>query len=312
MSKLKNKFLYAAVIILTFTYILSFCNDNFDKREKMQTALINPNYKEKITFFEFYDGDSQKISLIKNNNFWEIQKNYGNFIQKMPANSQKINEFLDAAVKIVNMYKISDTYEEDNSFMILKPGFIQLKYGFENNYYEIFFGGNDFSLSSRYFMTGKSTNIYEISDYLDKFLTVSVQFWAEPLLISSEIFGKINVQDIQRNYAKMNDKILTITDLQKLLDLRHGGFYEINVDENTENQNLNEINNAAKLKSKAELSELFLELGNKNTIKLEFFQENEDSQIEVKSYYSTSDKKEFIFNSKISLWTYNKIKEIIL
>lgn len=309
MSKLKNKFLYAAVIILTFTYILSFCNANRDKREKMQTALINPNYKEKITFFEFYDGDNQKIFLIKNNNFWEIQKKYGNFIQKMPANSQKINEFLDAAVKIVNMYKISDTYEEDNSFMILIPGFIQLKYGFENNCYEVFFGGNDFSLSSRYFMTGKSTSIYEISDYLDKFLTVSVQFWAEPLLISSEIFGKINVQDIQRSYAKMNDKILTITDLQKLLDLRHGGFYEISVDENAENQNLNET---TKLKSKAELSELFLELGNKNTIKLEFFQEKEDSQIKVKSYYSTSDKKEFIFNSKISLWTYNKIKEIIL
>lgn len=355
MSNLKNKFLYAAIFVLTFAYFFSFCNANKDKREKIQTALINPNYKEKIEFFEFYDGENQKISLVKNDDFWEIQKKYGNFTQKMPANSQKIKKFLNESAKVVNMYKISDSYEENEAFMILKPGFIRLKYGFEDNYYEIFFGNKDFSLSSRYFATGKSTSVYEISDYLENFLTVSAQFWADPLLISSEIFGKIGVSDIQRNYAKIDGKFSAISDLQKLLDLRHGGFFDVEnkIGENSEifqllNENeksnlktegetnsraesknqhtstqtseyenlrdnqKSEFETELKLKFQAELSEIFLELGNKNSIKLEFFKESENSQIAVKSSYSAADKRNFVFNSKISLWTYNKIKEITL
>lgn len=301
MSKLKNKIIYIVIIVLSLTYVLSFINVNKDKRTKVKTALINPDYKDKITFMEFYDGDNQKITLVKSNGFWEIQTQIHDVVLKMPANYQKIESFLNLSTQILNMYKISDTFTPENSFLILQPGSIQLKYGFDDKKYELFFGGQDFSHSSRYLMTGKSTNIYEISNVLDNYLTVSQQFWSDPKLISSEVLGKISQNDIQRNYLKIDGILYEILDLQKLLDLRHGGFSEI-----SENYEINENSEPQ--------AELFLELGNKNTVKLEFFQENDASFIEVKStYHRYSDinngknSEIYSFNSKISQWTYNKI-----
>lgn len=314
MLKLKNKYLYIIALSLLFLYIFSFIFQKSDKRKSVKSALINPLFVNKIDSFELFDGDKEKIIFKKNQNVWEIHKDFDNSLQKIPAESKKIENFLKTASEVVNMYKISDTFTENNSFMILKPGYIQLKYTIDNKIYEIFFGAQDFSLSSRYVMSGKSTAIYEISNYLDNYLTTSVQFWCDSSLISQNVFGKIQASDIQKNYVIFDDKMHTFSDLQKLLDLRHGGFIS-NIQKNQDEQILESANQSQK-KNQNENSiskmKIFLELGNKNQITLNFIQEKENSFVQVESVYENSYGEKFVYNSQISLWTYNKIKEITL
>ena len=314
MLKIKNKYLYIIALSLLFLYIISFIFQKSDKRKSVKSALINPLYVNKIDSFELFDGDKEKIIFKKNQNVWEIHKDFDNSLQKIPAETKKIENFLKTASEVVNMYKISDTFTENNSFMILKPGYIQLKYTIDNKIYEIFFGAQDFSLSSRYVMSGKSTAIYEISNYLDNYLTTSVQFWCDSSLISQNVFGKIQASDIQKNYVIFDDKMHTFSDLQKLLDLRHGGFVS-NIQKNQDEQILESANQSQK-KNQNENSiskmKIFLELGNKNQITLNFIQIKENSFVQVESVYENSSGEKFVYNSQISLWTYNKIKEITL
>ncbi len=314
MLKIKNKYLYIIIVILIFLYVFSFIFQRSDKRKSLKSTLINPSYVNEIEYFELFDGDKEKLIFQKNGNVWEIHKNYENNIQKLPAESTIINDFFKTASGVVNMYKISDTFTENNSFMILKPGYIQFKYTYKDKIYEIYFGAQDFSLSSRYVMSGKSTAIYEISNFLDKYLTTSVQFWCDSSLISQNVFGKIQVSDIQKNYVIFDDKMHIFSDLQKLLDLRHGGF--ISDYKNLQNEQINENsfqsrneNSEKKFESKMEI---FLELGNKNQITLNLFQLKENSFVSVESVYENSVGEKFVYNSQISLWTYNKIKEITL
>ena len=314
MLKIKNKYLYIIIVILIFLYVFSFIFQRSDKRKSLKSTLINPSYVNEIDSFELFDGDQEKITFQKNGNVWEIHKNYENYIQKLPAESTIIKDFFKTASGVVNMYKISDTFTEDNSFMILKPGYIQFKYTYKDKIYEIYFGAQDFSLSSRFVMSGKSTDIYEIPNFMDKYLTTSVQFWCDSSLISQNVFGKIQVSDIQKNYVIFDDKMHIFSDLQKLLDLRHGGF--ISDYKNLQNEQINENsfqsrneNSEKKFESKMTI---FLELGNKNQITLNLFQLKENSFVSVESVYENSVGEKFVYNSQISLWTYNKIKEITL
>ncbi|MCI6188229.1 MAG: hypothetical protein MR739_13850 [Spirochaetia bacterium] len=314
MLKIKNKYLYIIIVILIFLYVFSFIFQRSDKRKSLKSTLINPSYVNEIEYFELFDGDKEKLIFQKNGTVWEIHKNYENNIQKLPAESTIIKDFFKTASGVVNMYKISDTFTENNSFMILKPGYIQFKYTYKDKIYEIYFGAQDFSLSSRFVMSGKSTDIYEISNFMDKYLTTSVQFWCDSSLISQNVFGKIKVSDIQKNYVIFDDKMYIFSDLQKLLDLRHGGF--ISDYKNLQNEQINENsfqtqneNSEKKFESKMEI---FLELGNKNQIHLNLVQIKDNSFVQVESVYQNEVGEKFVYNSQISLWTYNKIKEITL
>ena len=311
MLKIKNKYLYIIIVGLLFLYIFSFIFQRSDKRTYVKSSLINPSTVNKIDNFELFDGDKEKITFRKNGNVWEIIKIFDDNLQKLPAETKKIENFFKTASQIVNMYKISDTFTENNSFMILKPGFIQFKYFTGDKFYEIFFGAQDFSLSSRYVMSGKSTAIYEISNFLDNYLTTSVQFWCDSSLISQNVFGKIQVSDIQKNYVIFDDKMHIFSDLQKLLDLRHGGFIS-NIQNQDEQNPENPYKNGNQNKEYESKMTIFLELGNKNQITLNLFQLKENSFVSVESVYENSVGEKFVYNSQISLWTYNKIKEITL
>ena len=311
MLKVKNKYLYIIIVGLLFLYIFSFIFQKSDKRTYVKSSLINPSTVNKIDSFELFDGDKEKITFQKNGNVWEMIKIFDDNLQKLPAETKKIENFLKTASQIVNMYKISDTFTENNSFMILKPGFIQFKYFTGDKFYEIFFGAQDFSLSSRYVMSGKSTAIYEISNFLDNYLTTSVQFWCDSSLISQNVFGKIQVSDIQKNYVIFDDKMHIFSDLQKLLDLRHGGFIS-NIQNQDEQNPENAYKNGHQNKEYESKMTIFLELGNKNQITLNLFQLKENSFVSVESVYENSVGEKFVYNSQISLWTYNKIKEITL
>ena len=210
---------------------------------------------------------------------------------------------INELIKTRNLYKISDKINKNSSLGLTNGTEFHISYSYDDSSFrELIFGNQDFSLSSRYMMTGENTQVYEIDSSMDNYLTTSIQNWAEPYIISQTVFGKITPQDIQRTQVTELNKnhIGTISDVQKLLDLRHGGRPEANALE-------------SELVTIPE-TVINLELGNKNEIELEFYKSEKENEFIVTVIYKAEKNGELIFTStaKISSWTYNKIKEITL
>ncbi len=311
-------FLYALVLILALLYLLSFVKKT-DKRKAVNTALINSKYQDSINKLQLSNAQGL-LEITKKDGIW--------FAGDFPADSERINNFLKNLTKIRTLYKLQELksnkasqseslneiygFDEANKFV--------LRYFYnESDFMDLIFGKNDFSQTSRYLMTSKSTAIFEVDNLLEPYLTLSRQIWCEPYMISHIIPGKIDsdmIMKIKINYD--NNEIIKDsqsenwkTNCSKLLDLRHGGFQELNKNGNTETSTDSTFE-----KNQAEMI-LSLELGNKNSIKITISPDDNSSenigQYQVQAqYYLNASNQIFTCNSQISLWTYNKIKEIML
>ncbi len=311
-------FLYATVLILALLYLLSFVKKT-DKRKAVNTALINSKYQDSIYKLQLSNAQGS-LEITKKDGIW--------FAGDFPADSERINNFLKNLTKIRTLYKLQELksnkasqseslneiygFDEANKFV--------LRYFYnESDFMDLIFGKNDFSQTSRYLMTSKSTAIFEVDNLLEPYLTLSRQIWCEPYMISHIIPGKIDsdmIMKIKINYD--NNEIIKDsqsenwkTNCSKLLDLRHGGFQELNKNGNTETSTDSTFE-----KNQAEMI-LSLELGNKNSIKITISPDDNSSenigQYQVQAqYYLNASNQIFTCNSQISLWTYNKIKEIML
>lgn len=294
--------LYSIIFSLLALYIFSFFKST-DKRKEIQTALVNPKYISAIN----------KIQLLHENNFIELKKIEDVwFINENSADKQKITEFLDNLSKIRKVYLLTDKIEKNNYFGFDEENVFKVRYFYsENDFEDLFFGKNDFAQTSRYFMSGKNTKVYELENDLDKYLNISEQSWSEALLISQNIFGNITSSDIQRILVNDGDnnnknvKIITSSNnnwntiTQKILDLRHGGTYYGEFNSNNKNQR--------------KVYSIKIELGNMNEIFMEFFStDNEAEYIVSTNYLIFKNNKFYKTKAKISAWTYNKIKEITL
>ena len=312
-----SKILIGLAAILTVLYILSFTKSctSTDKREKVKTALVNQKYKDSIESIILQDATGTLV--LKNiGSFWTVARDtesiYGPIQLRgdIPASPEKINNFIEELIKVRNLYKISDKINSNSSLGLTNGTEFHIRYNYTNessdseSFHELIFGNQDFSLSSRYLMTGSNTQVYEIDTSLDTYLTTSVQSWAEPYIISREIVST----DIQTITASSTDEahkgINKITgkseQADKLLELRHGGIP-------TSDQILDS--------SKSEtLLGLDIENGDKSSIKIIINPlANQESTYLVETNYFDSEG-ELIYNSysTISRWTYNKIKEITL
>ena len=284
----KNRILLIIAAVLAVLYLLSFTTaaSSKDKREKLKTSLVNPKYKETITSFELSDSTGT-LELKKQGSFWTAGS--------LPASNERIEKLISDLTTIRNLYKISDKITENSTFGLTNGTEFHLRYYTDSGFHELVFGNQDFSLSSRYMMTEKSTQVYEIDDSFDKYLTTSIQSWSEPYIISRQVLGNITQNDIQT----VNTKLLDKQKIGQLLELRHGGA----VNEDTEIPLTKPVMN------------LSLELGNKKSIVLEIFDEqnpNETSYIVKSEYKNEAGRTEYTAFCKISGWTYSKIKEIIL
>ena len=282
-----NKILIIIASILIILYVLSFtraCTSK-DDREKIKTSLVNQKYKDSITSFELQDSAGE-IKITNKGDFWTVGT--------LPASEQRMQAFINNLTTIRNLYKISDKINKNSTLGLTTGTEFHLKYSTADTFHELIFGNQDFSLSSRYMMTEKSTQVYEIDSSLDTYLTTSMQSWAEPLIISQLVFGKITPQDIQRTTV--------ISDPQKLLDLRHGG-----IPGEEELLSILQTNQTSD-------TTITLELGNKNEIELKIYPAKNSSEFIVMTEYhkQKGDTPYYTSVSKISSWTYNKIKEITL
>ncbi|MBP5520673.1 MAG: DUF4340 domain-containing protein [Treponema sp.] len=311
----KNKILLIITGVLLALYLISFtksCSMQAqDKREKIKTALVNPKNKKKINQIELSDSTGS-LCLVNQNGFWQIliQNNAENQALTFPAAKERIENLIENLIKVRNLYKISDKINKNSSLGLTNGTEFYLRYCYDEGFHELIFGNQDFSLSARYLMTDKNTQVYETDNGLDVYLTTSLQSWAEPYLVSKNVFGSKVLNDIQKISVIKNENgkktVSSISDFQKFLDLRHGGiatdvFQVLQTENNSEN-----------------VMKINVELGNKDFLELEFFGNSQDfaegNAFLVKTQYfkSSSEKAFYTSYSKISSWTYNKINEMTL
>lgn len=290
-----NTILIVLAAILAALYVLSFTRSctSKDSREKIKTSLVNQKYKDSITSFELQDATGS-LTITNKGDFWTVDT--------LPASNERMQSFINNLTTIRNLYKISDKINKNSTLGLTTGTEFHLKYSTQDTSHELIFGNQDFSLSSRYMMTEKSTQVYEIDSSLDTYLTTSVQNWAEPFIVSQLVFGKITSQDIQRTSVINQNHLTSISDTQKLLDLRHGGIPG-------EEELLSALQN-----SKTPDTTITLELGNKNEIELKIYPTKSENEYIVMTEYhkQKGDSPYYTSVSKISSWTYNKIKEITL
>ena len=168
-----------------------------------------------------------------------------------------------------------------------------------SEYQRLYFGSTDFSQARRYFTTLELNSIFLFDSSFENFLNTNVQSWSDPYIISQQLKNEVFQMGDPQGVSGVPEPVEGQTDLEKLFELRHGGIAESGL------QIL-----------EPELS-FTIQMGDKSTIYLEISEilTNADSAKEyaVKTTFDSPRlSQNFSYSTKISLWTYNKIKEIML
>lgn len=301
---------YFAALILLVLYILS------------QTVLSSRGqkkaYSQKIVFIHEADipnidgfiihNENNELIISKADDMWLVYST-DNPQNKIPADTQKLKSLfltlatgrtISKAGNKTNLSAYGLNEQNTYSIAIYKNGTL---------YKNLLFGDLDFSQTQRYFTDDELNSVFYHDTSFDNFLTASVLSWCDPFIISSQLKDSVfNTGDIQTastyDFAEKKGSALTPDNenwnqsITKLLELRHGGFpSETNFTYGQDNL----------------LTKIQLETGNLVQITLEIYKTQSTEEFNVKTtFFSELSQKEFSYNTAISLWTYNKIKEIML
>lgn len=303
--KLSKNFILGFInLFLLILFFVSFNSrfTNKDTSEIIKTELINEKNVNSITKIQFSQGN-KKLFLIKNDDFW-ILKTDENSKNAMPGDTVKIEKFITDFASLRDIKKLSNKISEKNNYGFDYINSFKIRYFIDDdNFSDLIFGGQDFSLSSRYLMVSNKATVFELDDSLDSYLDLSIQQWSEPTIISKNVLGNVDETDIQSITITENGTnfIYTknttddfFTKANKLLELRHGGLGE----------SVSSVNSVKDIK---------IEFGNKEWVTLSFYNSTEEKEyIIVSQYYIEAINKKYYYTSKISSWTYNRINEIML
>lgn len=303
--KLSKNFILGFInLFLLILFFVSFNSrfTNKDTSEIIKTELINEKNVNSITKIQFSQGN-KKLFLIKNDDFW-ILKTDENSKNAMPGDTVKIEKFITDFASLRDIKKLSNKISEKNNYGFDDINSFKIRYFIDDdNFSDLIFGGQDFSLSSRYLMVSNKATVFELDDSLDSYLDLSIQQWSEPTIISKNVLGNVDETDIQSITITENGTnfIYTknttddfFTKANKLLELRHGGLGEY----------VSSVNSVKDIK---------IEFGNKEWVTLSFYNSTEEKEyIIVSQYYIEAINKKYYYTSKISSWTYNRINEIML
>lgn len=303
--KLSKNFILGFInLFLLILFFVSFNSrfTNKDTSEIIKTELINEKNVNSITKIQFSQGN-KKLFLIKNDDFW-ILKTDENSKNAMPGDTVKIEKFITDFASLRDIKKLSNKISEKNNYGFDDINSFKIRYFIDDdNFSDLIFGGQDFSLSSRYLMVSNKATVFELDDSLDSYLDLSIQQWSEQTIISKNVLGNVDETDIQSITITENGTnfIYTknttddfFTKANKLLELRHGGLGE----------SVSSVNSVKDIK---------IEFGNKEWVTLSFYNSTEEKEyIIVSQYYIEAINKKYYYTSKISSWTYNRINEIML
>jgi len=314
-SSKKVFFTWFASGLLLLLYIFSFTLFSDDKDKKaFRTQLILINEADISNIDGFVVQDSKGALLIsKTKDMW-LLASAEDSLNTIPADTQKLKEFFLLLTSKKELTKAGEkkSDQELNSYGLSSSQAITISiYKNGSRYKTLSFGDLNFSQTGRYFTDEELNSILLYDNSFDSYLTSSLQNWADPYIISDQLKNYVfNCGDIQSassyDYIQKEGKVLTSQDenwqssISKLEELRHGGFAK----------------DAEKLISQNSLSpviKVHLETGNMASILLEIYATPNESQFIVKSSFNSEPQaKSFSYYTSISLWTYNKIKEIML
>lgn len=306
-----NAYLIFACILLVILYSFSvFKKPEAEQRKALSTALVNPKYRDDISRISIFNG-GKSLTLDKSSGYWQLLDDENEYI-KLVADSSLVNKMLEELTSVIEVYKVSDKGGKVlKDFGLESAGqeaFIFDFYCAEEKAGQILFGKNDFSQTNRYVKSASSTTVYETKDFMQNYLSTSIQFWSEPFIISQNVCGSIKASDIQR--VIINNKVYTPSSkdfssyTSKLLELRHGGFYQTAAGPSADGQSSDGQSSFGQLADGDVVEKIQLELGNKNQIDLYVYKTEVESEYFCKIIYNRKDF--FYFN--ISAWTLGKLK----
>lgn len=299
-TKTTHAILLSLIVFFAITellYLTFFSKTGEKKRHQQEIQLLHEADISNIDGI-IIQGNNQGIILQRTNDMW-LLTDMSNPGSSIPADTQRLAKlFVNLVSKhtmtkagkkdseIINTYGLDET--NGTVISIFKDG---------TEYQRLYFGSTDFSQSRRYFTTLELNSVFLFDSSFENYLTTNIQSWSDPYIISQqlkdEVFQMGESQGVLREPQEPRD-------LSKLFELRHGGIAESTL------QTL-----------EPELS-FTIQMGDKSTISLEISQiiNTSDSVANEYAVKTTFDSprlsKTFSYQTKISLWTYNKIKEIML
>ena len=271
--------------ITELLYLTVFSKNGEKKRHQQEIQLLHEADISQIDGI-IIQGNNEGIILQRTNDMW-LLSDMSNPGTSIPADTERLAKLF---VNLVSRHMMSKTGKKDsetiNAYGIDETNGTVISI-FKNGteYQRLYFGSTDFSQSRRYFTTLELNSVFLFDSSFENYLTTSVQSWSDPYIISQQLKDEV----FQMGEPQNADT--------KLFELRHGGIADALID------------------VPAELS-FTIQMGDKSTITLDVYEYPADSSVEEYVVTTKFDSprlgKSFSYNTKISLWTYNKIKEIML
>ena len=282
--------------ITSLLYFTVFSKTSEKKHHQQEIQLLHEADISQIDGI-IIQGGEEGLIFTRKNNMW-LLANLDDPNNTIPADTNRLAQlFVNLASKHVMTKSGKKDSETTNAYGLDQTnGTVISIFKDGTEYQRLYFGSTDFSQSRRYFTTLELNSIFLFDSSFENYLTTSVQSWSDPYIISQqlkdEVFQMGEPQGVLREPQEPRD-------LSKLFELRHGGIAESGL------QIL-----------EPELS-FTIQMGDKSTISLEISQIVTDSdsatEYAVKTTFDSPRlSQSFTYTTKISLWTYNKIKEIML
>ena len=278
-------------------YLTVFSKSGEKKRHQQEIQLLHEADISQIDGI-IIQGNNQGIILQRTNDMW-LLTDMSNPASSIPADTQRLAKLFVNLVSKHTMTKsgkkdssIINTYGLDETNGIVISLF---KDGIE--YQRLYFGSTDFSQSRRYFTTMELNSVFLFDSSFENFLNTKVQSWSDPYIISQQLKDEVFQMGEPQRIAGVPEPVEGQIDLAKLFELRHGGIADALID------------------VPAELS-FTIQMGDKSTITLDIYEYPSDEAVQEYVVSTKFDSprlgKSYSYNTKISLWTYNRIKEIML
>ena len=243
-------------------------------------------------------GNNQGIILQRTNDMW-LLTDMSNPGSSIPADTQRLAKLF---VNLVSKHTMTKSGKKDSSIINTygldeTNGTVISLFKDGTEYQRLYFGSTDFSQSRRYFTTMELNSVFLFDSSFENFLNTSIQSWSDPYIISQQLKDEVFQMGEPQRIAGVPEPVEGQIDLAKLFELRHGGIADALID------------------VPAELS-FTIQMGDKSTITLDIYEYPADEAVQEYVVSTTFDSprlgKSYSYNTKISLWTYNKIKEIML
>lgn len=307
---------YALAAVLTILFILSITvfsptsNAN-KKRHSLQLQIIHEADISNIDIITIQSGDSA-IILTRTDNMWLIA-NQNNVDDKIPANTDRLKSFFVFLASKHRLTKAGKSANNDNSYGLDKQDSTVISlYKNGSAYQSLSFGDLNFSQTQRYFTTAEVKAVFLAGSEFEGFLTTSVSMWADPYIISKQLLNDAFSMGLAQtadffDYKTESHVTFTTSDdeqkksIQKLFDLRHGGFVETDSNQTSD-------------KAQNKTLSVKIQMGDKSQITLDLFEHPsiENEYIVYTTFESERFAKSFTYKTQISAWTYNKISEMML